>query len=106
MQREAVSQMIGMKTDPSLNSQQITLQAVKHHSADKQAKAKLGGVEIDEFVVACFPPAGREVTSRARSPTCVGERARATPGPGYGSCHCWLEVSAQAQICSWVPEPP
>jgi hypothetical protein len=37
MQREAVSQMIGMKSDPSLNSQQITLQAVKHHSADKQA---------------------------------------------------------------------
>ena len=20
--------------------------------------------------------------------------------------HCWLEVSAQAQICTWVPEPP
>jgi hypothetical protein len=28
------------------------------------------------------------------------------PPPPLGRVHCWLEVSAHAQICTWVPEPP
>lgn len=43
---------------------------------------------------------------RARSPTCVRERARAPPGPGYATCHTWLALPTQSQICSWVPAPP
>ena len=31
---------------------------------------------------------------------------RGAAGSGYGRFHTWLEVSAQSQICSWVPEPP
>ncbi|WP_084724820.1 SAM-dependent methyltransferase [Streptacidiphilus melanogenes] len=33
--------------------------------------------------------------------------ARGGPmGSGHGSFHCWLAVSAQSQIWTWVPEPP
>ena len=39
-----------------------------------------------------------------------GPKFGALPGGGVveplGSVHCWLELSAQAQIWTWVPEPP
>ncbi len=44
---------------------------------------------------------GEHVDVRSRSSACCPWAA-----PPLGSVHCWLALSAQAQICTWVPEPP
>ena len=43
------------------------------------------------------------VRAEVRRVAGVALAARVRP---LGRVHCWLEVSAQAQICTWVPEPP
>ena len=60
-------------------------------------------------VIAPVAPVAASAWWAAAAPRPASEGYRREGGEEssfHGMFHCWLEVSAQAQICTWVPEPP